>query len=211
MFFAFWFACFVVYVPEARSGIIEVQVNTLLNPGDSMDILGDDVISLYRFVRFAPYEPGSDAIPWYVSIARVTSADGAGGLVAPGTLIGPSTFFVGMVDFENQLPEEQAYPGYYNYYYDNFVFPLDQDLLIPTQFVNNGDYGWIDLSAHYLGPSSGFQITVKSYSYDNTGAAILAGAAPTPEPGTGWLLTLSLGMVIYTIHRRSPMEPSGKV
>lgn len=41
------------------------------------------------------------------------------------------------------------------------------------------NYGWIQLNT---GPTSGFPATINQYCYDDTGAAIAAGALPTPTP-----------------------------
>jgi hypothetical protein len=106
IFCSLWTASVLAYIPVARANIIEVQLDTLLNPGTSLTILGDNVISEHTFVEFGVDANNNDRA-WYNSTSYITSAEGVGAAVAPGTLIGPSTTFPPAgVDSEGERVEQ---------------------------------------------------------------------------------------------------------
>ncbi len=65
------------------------------------------------------------------------------------------------------------------------------------------DYGWIKLSFTTTENGAAGSFNIESYAYDDSGAAIQAGAGtPTPEPGTSSLALLAIGAAGITALRR---------
>jgi hypothetical protein len=67
-------------------------------------------------------------------------------------------------------------------------------------------YGWVQLSLS-LGNTSGPDLTITDYAFDNTGQFIAAGDTGTPEPATFTLMALALGAVGVRRLRASRTRP----
>ena len=198
--------------PGARADIIQVPIGVTINagtspgPDDSINILGVEFYSNYSYAG-AYYNYDDQWVGWNNTTVYTSGDSGAlvsQTAVTEGTMIGPSTSLLDATDFEAERVEYTPccglYGNGYNYFYDYMVNPLGEDLL-PALF-DNGDYGWIDLTVFRSGPGDGWNITFNSYSYDDTGAAVLAGAAPTPEPSTFALTLGALALARLARRRR---------
>ncbi len=67
---------------------------------------------------------------------------------------------------------------------------------------NNLRYGWIRIAG---GPNSGNPATILDWAYEDSGTAIMAGAAPVPEPSTlalGFMSAGAAGLVAWRKNKK---------
>jgi hypothetical protein len=168
------------------------------------------------------------SLPAYDRSVTVGAQGVAAGAVAAGTLIGPSLAMSGTATLDLTTNRQVTYvigpcnssgkgsggsqqcnhlPVLASTITNNNI---GNNLLVPFQFSSGQQtqYGWIDVSI--LDQPSGtvatspYGVTLNGYGYDNTGAAVAAGAAaltsPVPEPSS--LLMLASGLAGIAAYRR---------
>lgn len=81
---------------------------------------------------------------------------------------------------------------------------LGNNMLFVFKFADTHgqtDYGWLNLSIADSGTSNPYQFTLNGYGWDDTGAAVAAGAAAAvPEPSN--LMFMSAGVLGILLYRR---------
>lgn len=128
--------------------------------------------------------------------------------VSAGTLIGANSFSTTPKAYMfGTTLDTSGTPGVAEY-------AIGDNLYLPFNFLNGdvANYGWLDLSIHNpnstvpgVPVTAPYQVTVNGYGYDDTGAAVRAGAAATdatsvPEPSS--LLLLAAGFAGFSAMRR---------
>lgn len=137
--------------------------------------------------------------------ANVQVTGTTGRAVAAGTLIGPLVqvnagdpkYYPYSVDLDRSSATSQV---------DNVI---GDNVYVPISFTTNAvaKFGWLDLSIHNPNlpgapVTAAYQVTVNGYGYDNTGAAVIAGATATSVPEPSSLLLLAAGFAGFSAMRR---------
>lgn len=124
-----------------------------------------------------PYASGSQlAFFWSASTVGGVSTGTLYNVLNSGDTIGPAQAYIVFNSGENTVNWQTTQTGKYlglRFYNEN------------TSAIN---YGWMQLNT---GAASGFPATVNQYCYDDTGAAITAGALPAPTATPTPVPTLS--------------------
>jgi hypothetical protein len=139
-----------------------------------------------------------------------SSSGEVGTPVAAGTLSGPMNG--ASLTLDSTTTVAQFPSGDKNYTVDDQY--LGKDLLLPFSFNAGGqtDFGFVDADILHAQAGDIYTVQVNSITFDNTGAAIVAGAAPSagatvPEPSS--ILLLAAGAIGLAAYRRRSTAPSG--
>jgi PEP-CTERM motif len=192
---------------EAKAGLITTDVNQTIGTGAGQNTTYDLTIGGTTILEFST---SSDAVS-YAQILVTPSSTSS--IVAPvndiyatnlaaGAMVSASSSFGG----NNQLKILSTYFSMGGQNNGNFANVssgyLGFSFADPT-VASQTDYGYVALSNSFGTTAPSATLTIDSFTYDNTGAAVIVGTTAVPEPASLTMLAMgAAGVGVYLARRR---------